>query len=373
MKKMFPLCLSTFFQGTGIGILIPVMTHYVLSMGASEEVAPLIFSVFSLFAFLSSFYWGKVVDKKGRKFTLFVSAFGITLAYAWLTVASSVWEIFASRALAGIMSGFTIAAFAWVADSYDETVRPKAYGLLGASFGMGFIIGPGIGAILVQENAYILAGFGATFISLLSMFIIIFAINEADNYEKNLKPSFKELLQIKKLQPVIFVAGVIGLVFTMVEGSFAIYIYRMFDATARDVGIALVIAGVFNVLMQGGLTGRIVNKVGEIHAIRFAIVFLVIGLLTLIKIKDVGMYIPMIFVAISMALYMPSLQSYGMRVAPKQLRGSIAGILQSIQNLSRIAGPALASFIMFSYWDTLAYAVGIVMIMIPYTMLRFMR
>jgi len=373
MKRITPLCIATFMQGTGVGILIPVITHYVLSMGASEQLAPLIFSVFSLFAFLSSFVWGKIVDRKGRKFVMFFSIFGITIAYAWLAVASTVWEIFISRAFAGIMSGFSIAAFAWVADIYDEKSRPKAYGLLGASFGTGFIVGPGVGALLVQQDAYVLASFGSFLISLLSIFVIIFSIYDSDKYEKNQNPSFRELFHIKKFRLIIIIAGIINLVFTMVEGSFAIYIYRVFQATARDVGIVLVLAGLFNVFVQGGISDKIIKKIGAIHTIRFAIVFLLLGLSSLIKIELVGFYIPMIFVSIAMALYMPALQSYSMGIASSKLRGSVGGLLQSIQSLSRIAGPAIASFLMFTYWDKLAYITGFVILLIPYFILRFIR
>ena len=373
MKRITPVCIATFMQGTSIGILIPVITHYVLSMGASEQSAPLIFSTFSLFAFLSSFIWGKIVDKKGRKFVMFFSILGITIAYAWLAVASTVWEIFVSRAFAGIMSGFSIAAFAWIADIYDESSRPKAYGLLGASFGFGFIAGPAIGALLVQQDAYVLACFGSFLISLLSIFVIVFSINDSDKYERNLNPSFRELLHIKKFRPVIIITGIIGVVFTMIEGSFAIYIYKVFQATARDVGIVLVFAGLFNVLVQGGISSKVIGKIGAVHTIRFAIIFLLFGLSSLIKIELLGFYIPMIFVSIAMALYMPALQSYSMGLAPNKLRGSVAGLLQSIQNLSRIVGPALASFLMFTYWDKLAYVTGFVILLVPYYILRFMR
>ena len=373
MKRITPLCTATFMQSTSIGMLIPVITHYVLSMGASEKSALLIFSIFSLFAFLSSFMWGKIVDKKGRKFVMFFSTLGITIAYAWLAVASTVWEIFASRAFAGIMSGFSIAAFAWVADSYDENSRPKAYGLLGASFGFGFIAGPAISGLLVQQDAYVLACFGSFLISLLSIFIIIFCINDSDKYERNLNPSFRELLHIEKFRPVIIVAGIVYLVFTMIETSFALYVYIVFQATARDVSMVLVLAGLAHVLVQGGISSKVIRKIGAVNTIRLAIIFLLFGLSSLIKIELLGFYMPMIFTSIAMALYMPALQSYSMGLAPNKLRGSVAGLLQSIQNLSRIPGPALAGFLMVVYWYKLSYVIGFVILLVPYYILRFTR
>ena len=105
MKRITPVCIATFMQGTSIGILIPVITHYVLSMGASEQSAPLIFSTFLYLRFYLVLC-GVKLSIKGRKFVMFFSILGITIAYAWLAVASTVWEIFASRAFAGIMSGF---------------------------------------------------------------------------------------------------------------------------------------------------------------------------------------------------------------------------------------------------------------------------
>ena len=373
MKRIIPLSIITLMQGTAIGLLIPIMTHYVLSLGLDADYSPLIFSTYSFFAFISSFFWGKIADKIGRKFTIIISVIGTTFAYAWLTVSSTLWEVFASRAMAGAMAGFIIAAFAWIGDSFNEDDRPKAFGALGASFATGFILGPGIGGILVQQDAYVLSFFAATLISVLSIFAIIFWFNEADNYVENKRPSFVELFREKKLRPTIIVATLIGVVFTMIEGSFAVFIFTEFNAIARDVAVVLVISGLFNIITQGVITGKIVNKIGEIHTIRFGIVFLIAGLGTLIQIQSVGIYVPLIFVGIAMALYSPALQSYVMKISPPHLRGSSASIIQSISSLSRVIGPTLATVLMTMYWNSFVYFVGVLLLAVPYIILRFMR
>ena len=373
MKRIIPLSIITLMQGICIGILIPVMAHYVISLGLAEEYSPLIFSTYSFCAFVSSFFWGKITDKIGRKFALFISIVGITFAYAWLTVASNLWEVFVARGIAGAMSGFMIAAFAWVGDSFKQDDRTKAFGALGASFATGFLIGIVIAIILVQQTAYVLAFFGATLVSLLSVFAILFWFNEADNYVENKRPSFLELFKEKRLRPTVIVAIIVGVGFTMIEGSFAVYILAEFDAIARDVAIAMAISTLFSIVIQGGITSRIVKKIGEIHTIRFGIVFLIAGLGALIEIQSVGMYVPLIFVGIAMALYSPALQSYVMKISPPHLRGSSASIIQSISSFSRVIGPTLATVLMAMYWNSFIYFAGILLLAIPYIILRFMR
>ena len=89
MKAILSLSILTGLQGTSLGLIIPIMTHYVLYFGAKEEIVPLIFSIFSLMAFLSAVFWGRLSDKYSRRSMLVFSSLGIAVSYAWLSIASS--------------------------------------------------------------------------------------------------------------------------------------------------------------------------------------------------------------------------------------------------------------------------------------------
>lgn len=371
-ERLGALSLATLFQGLSVGIIIPMMTHFALSLGASEAVAPLIFSVYSLCAFLSSFFWGRICDKRGRKFVLAISAIGTTVSYAWLTIADSLWQIYTARALAGIMAGFTIAAFSYVADVSSENERAKGMGMIGASFVTGFVLGPAIGALLTfKQDVYVLAYFASSIMALLSTMTIIIAVWEPERMQPRDTTSLKLFLKKPEFTPIIALALAMGVLFTMIEGSFAIYLYKVFGASARDVAIVLIFAGICNIVVQGKVVGMIVAKIGEWHTIRCAVVVLFASFVSLIKIKTFGIYPPMILMALAIGLYTPALQSYASKIAPPDFRGRMGAFLQAISNFSRILGPAVATALMTFGGVDVPYIVGGLVVFAIYALLRY--
>lgn len=372
-ERLGALSLATLFQGLSVGTIIPLMTHYALSLGASESVAPLIFSTYSLFAFVSSFFWGKICDRKGRKFVLAISAIGTTFSYAWLTVADSLWQIYAARAVAGIMAGFTISAFSYITDVTTADERAKGMGMIGASFAIGFVVGPMIGALLTfKQDVFVLAFFASSMMALLSMMVVIVAVWEPEKIVLSDKTPLRVFFKQRNCYPIIILALIMGLVFTMVEGSFAIYLYKQFGASARDVAIILIFAGVFNIIIQGRFVGKIVGKIGEAHTIRLGVIVLFMCLVALIRIETFGVYLPMILMSIAYGLYTPSLQSYASKSVGAEFRGRMGALLQSINNFSRILGPAIASALMTFWTAKTPYVIGGLLIFFVYAYLRYM-
>ncbi len=371
-QRLGALSLATLFQGLSVGTIIPLMTHFALSLGASEAVAPLIFSTYSFFAFVSSFFWGKICDAKGRKFVLSISAIGTTFSYAWLTVADSLWQIYVARALAGIMAGFTIAAFSYIADVTDKQERAKGMGMIGASFAVGFVVGPMLGAVLAyREDVFVLAFFASSILALLSTLTVIIAVWEPEKLVLSDKTPLKKFFKKPEFRPIIGLALVMGVVFTMVEGSFAIYLYKQFGSSARDVAIILIFAGTFNILIQGKFVGYIVGKIGELHTIRLGVVVLFACFVSLIRIETFGVYLPMILMSIAYGLYTPSLQSYASKIAPPEYRGRMGALLQSIANFARILGPAVATIFMTLWTAKTPYIVGGLIMFAIYVCLRY--
>ncbi len=371
-QRLGALSLATLFQGLSVGTIIPLMTHFALSLGASESLAPLVFSTYSLFAFVSSFFWGKICDAKGRKFVLSISAIGTTFSYAWLTVADSLWQIYAARAVAGIMAGFIIAAFGYIADVTNKQERAKGMGMIGAFFAVGFVVGPMIGALLAfREDVFVLAFFASSILALLSTMTVIVAVWEPEKLVLSDKTPLKKLFQEPQFHPIIGLALVMGVVFTMVEGSFAIYLYKQFGSSARDVAIILIFAGIFNILVQGKCVGYTVGKIGELHTVRLGVVMLFACLVSLIRIDIFGVYVPMILMSIAYGLYTPSLQSYASKIAPPAYRGRMGALLQSINAFARILGPAVATALMTLWTAKTPYIVGGVVMFAVYAYLRY--
>ena len=373
MKKLSALAFATFLQGTSIGILIPVLTHFVLSLGADQAYAPMIFSTFSLFAFFSTILWGRISDSFGRRIVLIISAVGTVLSYLWLANATELWEIFASRALAGIMGGWLACAIAYVADVTDEKSRAKGMGLIGAFFGLGFVVGPAIGAILASTNNYHMAGWGATITALLSLIIAIFVIKEPIKYKSIKTVSLLALFKKKQTGVVLTYAFFTSIIFTAIEGSYALYIYNLFGASATQVGYVMILAGLANILMQGRGTYMISNRIGEGKTLILATLVMALGLASIIFISMFGMYIPMTIIGFGMGLYFPCINAMASRKAPISLKGSMSGAVQSIQAFARIIAPAGAGWLMIQVSYTAPYTFILVLSIIPLTLSYILR
>ena len=136
----------------GFGIIIPLLPFYAEFFYADPATVGLIMATYSLTQFLAAPYWGQLSDRIGRRPVLLVSLAGSAVAYFWLGFADELWVLFAARALGGLMAGNISAAFAYVADVTTPKNRAKGMGMIGAAFGLGFIIGPAVGGILAGPD-----------------------------------------------------------------------------------------------------------------------------------------------------------------------------------------------------------------------------
>ena len=365
MKKLSVLAFATLLQATSIGILIPILTHFVLELGASQAITPAIFSVFSFCALFSTMVWGRLSDQFGRRNILICSAFGTMLSYIWLGMATELWEVFASRALAGLMAGWFGCSYAYVADVTDEENRAKGMGFIGAFLGLGFVTGPAIGAMLASSDNYYMAGWGAAVTALISLLLAIFVIKEPNKRKATVIPSLKALFNADKVRTVLYYVFFSSIIFTVVEGSYALYVYNVFGATATQIGYVLMLAGLTNIIMQGRATVFFVKRFGEENTLILSVIVKMIGLITIVYIEYFGMYLPMAIIGVGIGMYYPSVNALASKKAPAELKGSMSGLIQSIQNFARIIAPVSAGLLMAGISLTAPYTIAIVVSIIP--------
>jgi DHA1 family tetracycline resistance protein-like MFS transporter len=186
MKKISPLAaifLTVFVDLVGFGIIVPLLPFYAEHFHASPETVTLLMAIYSLMQFFSAPLWGALSDRHGRKPVLLASLLGIGLSYLWLAFAHSLWALFAARALAGIMAGNIAAAQAYVADVTPPEKRAQGMGLIGAAFGLGFILGPAIGGLLGGEDPtaprFLGPGLAAAGLSFLALIFAVVALKES--------------------------------------------------------------------------------------------------------------------------------------------------------------------------------------------------
>src|SRR5271170_8092914 len=136
----------------GFGLVIPLLPFYAERFAASPQEVTALMAVFSLMSMLTAPIWGRLSDRVGRRPVLMISMGAAALAYLWMGFANALWMLFAARALAGACAGNIAAANAYIADVTTPENRAKGMGMIGAAFGLGFIIGPALGGLVAGKD-----------------------------------------------------------------------------------------------------------------------------------------------------------------------------------------------------------------------------
>ncbi|MBO6835400.1 MAG: MFS transporter [Alphaproteobacteria bacterium] len=344
IRPILPVILATIFNIVGMGMVVPGLPFHVTSHGGETGVAPLIFSAFSAAAVLGAPVWGWLSDRMGRKPVLLASALLTALSYLWLANVDSLTELYASRIFAGLMAGWFAASMAYIADVTAPADRAKGMGMLGASFGIGFTIGPALGAWAVggDNPAYALPAYAAAVCTAICALITLFFVREPERHSTDRTVRFAtDVLRNADISKLLVLHFTVHLVFTAMEGVFAIWAAVKFGLGAREVGFYLAYAGLVTVIVQGGIVRRIVPVLGEGRVILIAVGLLMLTMAAVVAVSDVWMIlIPMGLLAVGISLHNPAMQSLLSQVAPDQMKGGTMGNAQSAQSLARVAGPA---------------------------------
>lgn len=341
---MVPLYLVVFLNMAALGVVIPLLPFYATHFGASDGAAPLVFSTFSAATLLTAPLWGRWSDQIGRRPILIVSTIGTVAAYIWLGLAESLWEVFVSRALAGAMSGWLPAAMAYVADSTQESDRARGMGMIGASVGSGFVLGPALGGYFVGGDApnYMLPSIAAASFSVGGLVLLLAGVKEPSRHTAPMEPAAAwTLLKDGLIARLFIIYFGVYLVFTALEGTFPLWGRAALSIGPREVSYWMVFIGVIMIVVQGGLIRRLAARFGEAQLMCFGIFMIAIGLAGLPFVSSVWVaLLPTGCIAAGVGLFNPSMQSLVSRAAPRHLQGSALGSAQSVVNCARILGPA---------------------------------
>ena len=368
-KALYPLALATCINIVGLGIVIPLLPFAVKSVGGGAFEAAAIFSVFSACSFISAPLWGRLSDRIGRKPVMLISIVATVLSYIWLANADTLEMVFASRAFAGLTAGWLATTQAFVADVTRVEDRAKGMGLLGAAFGVGFTIGPAIGGYAVGGGdpnftvpAYLSAGCAT-----LGMLVTLALVREpARHVASDLDPTTgaKRVLRDPRLRRLLIPYFLVALVFTGVEGTFALWGAAVLDIGAQEVGYFLAFAGVINALTQGGFVGRATKRFGEARVALAGVLVLLSSVVVMALVTEVTwLALPLALLAIAMGLHNPAMQSLMSQTAAADWKGGVMGVAQSAASLARIAGPALAGLAFAHIAETSQFWIGAVLLL----------
>ena len=310
-------------------------------------------TVFAGIQFLFSPVLGSISDRYGRRPVVLLSNFGLGLDYLLMAWAPALGWLFVGRVISGLTASSVPTAMAYMADVTPVEKRASAFGLLGAAFGMGFVLGPALGGLLGSVNPR-LPFWVAGGLSLLNGMYGVFVLPESLKMENRSPFSWRRanpvgsvaLLGRKKV--LLGMAAVLLLGYTAQQSLMNVYViycdYR-FHWTDRTVGLSLATVGLFSGLYGALLVKRAVSKLGERGAMSTGLIFGAIGWIMMGYSSNGILMWAGIPVLNLMAIVWPSAQSIMSREVSVSEQGQLQGAVQSLRGIAGLLGPGLFTYI----------------------------
>jgi DHA1 family tetracycline resistance protein-like MFS transporter len=347
----------------GIGIIVPVIPKILLELtgkGLSEasKYSGFLMSSYAIMQFIFSPIIGGLSDKYGRRPVILASLFGFFLDYLILIFAPSLIWLFAARLIAGVTGASFTTATAYIADISTDENRSKNFGMVGAAFGLGFIIGPPIGGILgdIGTRVPFMFAAGLTLINALyGYFVLPESLAKENRREFDWKRA-NPMGSLKNIARYPALLGLIGALFCLqIAGqahpsTWSYFTMKEFNWTLKEVGYSLAFVGLMVAIVQGGLNRVINPKLGDRNSVIIGLLFYGVGfILFAFATKGWMMYIFMVPFGLG-GIAGPALQSMiTKQVAPNE-QGELQGGITSMQSVTTIIGPLFASNL-FSYFS----------------------
>ena len=342
-----------FLDMLGASILIPVVPYIVRVYRPDAMTVGWLSLSYSAAQFLATPVLGAFSDRVGRRPVLLISILGSAFGYFLFGWAGSLWVLFASRILDGFTGGNISTAQAYIADRSKPEDRAKNFGMIGAAFGLGFILGPAFGGALskisLQAPAY-----AAGIVSVITFLTALFFLPESLPPEKRQAVPFA-LRQLNPLghivgplkRPVLrwLLPGYFALAFAMsgLTSNFAVYTLNRYGLTASQNALILVWLGVVSVVIQGFVVRKMLPRVGENRLASEALILSVVGYAALAWSPAAWWLFPAIgIIAVGNGLGGPAMQGLLSRQAAAHEQGTLLGVSASLSSLARVGGPLFA-------------------------------
>ncbi|MCA8830676.1 TCR/Tet family MFS transporter [Hymenobacter pini] len=347
---------------TGIGIIIPVIPTLIrhLTGGTVSDAARiggwLVFA-FALMQFLFSPVMGNLSDRYGRRPVLLLSLLGFTFDYILLAFAPTIGWLFVGRLIAGVMGASFTTASAYIADISTPETRAQNFGMIGAAFGLGFIIGPLLGSQLVGFGPKVpfLTAAGLTFLNLLYGY---FVLPESLPQERRRAFEWKRANPVGSLRLLGRYPVITGLVSSLLciyiaahatQSNWTYYVLEKFHWSNDEVGYSLSAIGLLVAIVQGLLIRRINPALGAKRSVFLGMALYALGfLLFAFATKGWMMYVFLVPYCLA-GISGPALQGIISGQVPGNQQGELQGALTSLMSLTSIVGPPLMTNL-FSYF-----------------------
>lgn len=289
-KRVLPVLVIVLVDLMGLSIIIPLLPLFAARFGASAMTVGILQATYPMMQFVGAPILGRLSDRFGRKPILIVSQIGTLFGFILLGFADTLWLLFLSRIIDGLSGANIATAQAAITDSTNEKTRTQGLGLVGAAFGVGFVLGPIIAFIVLAASGqnYQAVAFTAAFFSLTSILLTTFWFRETitenvDPAAAHQRPfSFQAMRQAFNHPAIGFLLLVMffyQVAFGGYEQLFSLFTLTRLGMDARDTSGLFVLAGLFIIVVQGGLIGRWSRQKGDRWLVILGVSTLAIGLI----------------------------------------------------------------------------------------------
>ena len=370
-KQLPALFLIVFINLVGFGVVLPVFPFFGNMVHATPGETTLAMAAYSFGQLIGAPLWGKLSDRYGRRPILIASLLGALISYVIMAHARDIWTLGFSRGFGGLMAGNIAAAFAYVGDITTPENRPKAMGIIGAAFGLGFIFGPAIGGLIAGNTPdlgdFAIVGYASAAITAVAALAAFFllpesltAVRRAEAQAARSDLTTGELLRAK---PVILALMVLTLLVigsaAMMEATLAFFAHDEFAWGPSDIGLAFGAVGLISAALQGGAAGPLAKRFGSARMAICGVVCHATGLLLLALAGSSGAMIAGLAVmAVGLGLFNPAFQTLASDQTSDGDRGMVMGLTQGASSLGRVFGPAVAGTIYQSLGHRSPFGIG---------------
>ncbi len=358
-RPLLIIFLTIFVNLVGFGIIIPLLPFYAVTFGASPFVIGLLFAVFSLCQLVAAPLLGDLSDRRGRRPVLIFSLVGTVVSFVMLALAHTVWMLFFARIVDGLSGGNISTARAYVADITEPKDRARAYGLIGAAFGLGFILGPALSGMLagVSYTAPIWAAAALTLVAAIMAWLWLpETVHRAQAGTGNPLRSLPALLHRPRIRRVLAIDFLYWLAFAIFQTTLSLFAANRFQFGPVQTGYLFAAFGLLGAIIQGGFIRHVVHRLGDKPTFLVGLGFGAVGLIAVAMAHTVPMFaLALVPLAIGIGFGHPTMSSLVSLVARGDEQGRVQGSASAVESLGRTIGPIWGNASLQHFGESMPY------------------
>lgn len=358
-RPLLVIFLTILVNLIGFGIIIPLLPFYAERFGASPLVIGLLFGVYSLAQLVAAPVLGDWSDRYGRRPVLILSLFGTVVSFAMLALAQSITMLFLARIVDGLSGGNIATARAYVADVTEPKDRARAYGLIGAAFGLGFILGPALSGVLAPMSYTLPIWVAAALTLVATVMAWLWLPETVHRASAGTGMPFRNLaamMQRPGLRRILVIDFVYWFAFAIFQTTFSLFVARRFGFDASQTGYFFAGFGILGVIVQGGFIRPVVRRLGDKPTFMTGLVCSAVGLVAAAYASSALLLVAaLVPLAFGMGFGHPTVSSLVSQAGRHHEQGRVQGAAGAMESLGRTLGPVWGNAVLQRFGEAMPY------------------